>query len=82
METLMGYGVVAVMTSKWVPWYISMIIADFANWISRHPDELYKNGIQREQFLPCIDLIKDRFKVQCLDSDIGGYFVWNSIRQN
>ena len=38
---------------------------------SRAPDELYKNGIQREQFLPCIQLIKDRFTVQCLDSDIG-----------
>ncbi|KAL8291903.1 hypothetical protein RQP46_002161 [Phenoliferia psychrophenolica] len=52
MESLMGYGVVAVMTSN------------------RAPDELYKNGIQREQFVPCIDLIKERFKVQCLDSDI------------
>lgn len=38
---------------------------------SRAPDELYKNGIQREQFVPCIELIKERFKVQCLDSDIG-----------
>lgn len=53
MESLMGYGVVAVMTSN------------------RHPDELYKNGIQREQFIPCIELIKDRFVVKCLDSDIG-----------
>jgi protein AFG1 len=38
---------------------------------SRAPDELYKNGIQREQFVPCIDLIKDTFVVHCLDSDIG-----------
>lgn len=40
---------------------------------SRHPDELYKNGIQREQFIPCIELIKDRFLVKCLDSDIGTF---------
>ncbi|KAK4705072.1 peroxisome-assembly ATPase, partial [Phenoliferia sp. Uapishka_3] len=52
MESLVGYGVVTVMTSN------------------RAPDELYKNGIQREQFVPCIELIKDRFKVKCLDSDI------------
>lgn len=38
---------------------------------SRAPDDLYKNGIQREQFLPCIELIKDSFVVKCLDSDIG-----------
>ncbi|KAM0749985.1 AFG1-like ATPase [Meredithblackwellia eburnea MCA 4105] len=52
MESLMGYGVVAVMTSN------------------RAPDELYKNGIQREQFIPCIELIKKQFEVTCLDSDI------------
>lgn len=38
---------------------------------SRAPDDLYKNGIQREQFLPCIELIKNTFTVKCLDSDIG-----------
>ncbi|GAA6048025.1 hypothetical protein JCM3770_000154 [Rhodotorula araucariae] len=37
---------------------------------NRAPDELYKNGIQREQFVPCIDLIKKSFVVHCLDSDI------------
>ncbi|GAA5873925.1 hypothetical protein JCM3774_004041 [Rhodotorula dairenensis] len=37
---------------------------------NRAPDELYKNGIQREQFMPCIDLIKSSFTVHCLDSDI------------
>jgi predicted ATPase len=38
---------------------------------SRAPDDLYKNGIQREQFIPCIELIKSSFTVHCLDSDIG-----------
>ncbi|TNY24192.1 AFG1-like ATPase-domain-containing protein [Rhodotorula diobovata] len=37
---------------------------------NRAPDELYKNGIQREQFMPCIELIKRSFFVQCLDSEI------------
>ncbi|GJN87776.1 hypothetical protein Rhopal_000731-T1 [Rhodotorula paludigena] len=37
---------------------------------NRAPDDLYKNGIQREQFMPCIDLIKNSFVVHCLDSDI------------
>ncbi|BGP37088.1 ATPase [Rhodotorula kratochvilovae] len=37
---------------------------------NRAPDELYKNGIQREQFVPCIDLIKKSFVVHCLDSEI------------
>ncbi|GAA5931256.1 hypothetical protein JCM10213_000256 [Rhodosporidiobolus nylandii] len=37
---------------------------------NRAPDELYKNGIQREQFVPCIELIKSSFVVRCLDSDI------------
>lgn len=35
---------------------------------NRHPDELYKNGIQRESFLPCIDLLKQRCQVVSLDS--------------
>ncbi|KAJ2858259.1 ATPase [Coemansia erecta] len=35
---------------------------------NRHPDELYKNGIQRESFLPCIDLLKNRCEVVSLDS--------------
>ncbi|GAA5924139.1 AFG1 family ATPase [Sporobolomyces koalae] len=37
---------------------------------NRAPDDLYKNGIQRDQFMPCIDLIKSSFVVHCLDSDI------------
>ncbi|KAK0190562.1 AFG1-like ATPase-domain-containing protein [Armillaria mellea] len=35
---------------------------------NRHPDELYKNGIQRSSFMPAIDLLKSRFKVTDLDS--------------
>ena len=74
MESLMGYGVVAVMTSKLVlPSSAFLPLADSLRSRSRHPDELYKNGIQREQFMPCIDLIKDRFLVKCLDSDIGAF---------
>ena len=38
---------------------------------SRHPDDLYKNGIQRSSFIPCIDLIKSRFDVTDLDSGTG-----------
>jgi protein AFG1 len=35
---------------------------------NRHPDDLYKNGIQRSSFLPAIDLLKTRFEVTDLDS--------------
>ncbi|EIW68375.1 hypothetical protein TREMEDRAFT_44750 [Tremella mesenterica DSM 1558] len=35
---------------------------------NRHPDELYKNGIQRNSFLPAIDLIKTHFEIVDLDS--------------
>ncbi|KAI0258600.1 AFG1-like ATPase-domain-containing protein [Gloeopeniophorella convolvens] len=35
---------------------------------NRHPDELYKNGIQRASFLPAIDLLKSHFAVTDLDS--------------
>lgn len=35
---------------------------------NRHPDELYKNGIQRQSFLPCIDLLKSRLGVTDLNS--------------
>ncbi|KAL2262266.1 hypothetical protein VTK26DRAFT_1948 [Humicola hyalothermophila] len=35
---------------------------------NRHPDELYKNGIQRESFIPAIQLLKSRLHVINLDS--------------
>lgn len=35
---------------------------------NRHPDDLYRNGIQRQSFIPCIDLLKSRLHVINLDS--------------
>lgn len=33
------------------------------------PDELYRDGLQREQFLPAIELIKEHTRVVCLDGE-------------
>ncbi len=30
---------------------------------NRHPDALYKNGLQRERFMDCIELIKEKFEI-------------------
>lgn len=35
---------------------------------NRHPSELYKGGIQRESFVPCINLLQERLQVLNLDS--------------
>jgi len=35
---------------------------------NRRPDDLYKNGIQRESFIPCINLLKNRLHIINLDS--------------
>ncbi|CAD6564577.1 MAG: hypothetical protein CYPHOPRED_004089 [Cyphobasidiales sp. Tagirdzhanova-0007] len=37
---------------------------------NRTPNDLYKNGIQRESFIPCINLINSHFDVRDLDSPI------------
>ena len=35
---------------------------------NRHPTELYKNGIQRQSFIPCINLLLDKLRILNLDS--------------
>lgn len=35
---------------------------------NRHPNDLYKNGIQRSSFIPCIELLKTRTIVKDLNS--------------
>lgn len=36
---------------------------------NRHPSELYKNGLNRQLFVPFIDMIQDKLVVHCLDSE-------------
>jgi peroxisome-assembly ATPase len=35
---------------------------------NRHPKDLYKNGIQRESFIPCINLLLEQLRILNLDS--------------
>lgn len=35
---------------------------------NRHPKDLYKNGIQRDSFIPCINLLLEKLRVLNLDS--------------
>jgi len=69
LESLLNFGTVFVMTSKWVH-----SITGRYTWHkehSRHPDELYKNGIQRSSFIPAVDLLKSQFEVTNLSSGTG-----------
>jgi cell division protein ZapE len=52
---------------------------------NRAPDDLYKNGLNRQLFLPFIDMIKDRLDVMTLDGPtdyrldrLGGSQLWHS----
>ena len=37
---------------------------------NRHPDALYLNGIQRQSFIPCIELLKSHCLVVDLNGDV------------
>lgn len=58
----------------WVLTYPSLLGALMSHGVvlvttsNRRPDDLYKNGIQRASFVPCINLLQTRLRVLNLDS--------------
>ena len=70
LESLQKHGVVFVMPSKYAA-HAHVESFFYLYLFSRHPDELYKNGIQRSSFIPCIELLKTKFEVIDLDSGTG-----------
>ncbi len=67
-EYLIQFGVICVLTSKYstLPFTRHTLTSD-----SRHPTDLYTNGIQRESFLPAIDLLQEKLDVTDLNSGTG-----------
>lgn len=47
-------------------WRENVVVVSTSNWA---PDDLYKNGLQRDRFLKFIDLIKDKMDVVSLHGD-------------